>query len=211
MRFLYKFFSMVPIIVCSAVALIVGFIVGYVLFQKVITGKKDRMMKEALADIEAQKKNKMLEAKEHFMHLRSEHEAAVNERNARVQQAENRIKQKEASLSQRFEDVQRQKKEVETLRDNLNAQKEALETRTEELARQHRLQVERLEALSGLSAEEAKAQLVESLKAEAKTEAMSYVNEVMDEAKMTASKEAKSIVIKTIQRVATETAIENAD
>ena len=210
MRFLYKFFSMVPIIVCSAVALIVGFIVGYVLFQKVITGKKDRMMKEALADIEAQKKNKMLEAKEHFMHLRSEHEAAVNERNARVQQAENRIKQKEASLSQRFEDVQRQKKEVETLRDNLNAQKEALETRKEEVARQHRLQVERLEALSGLSAEEAKAQLVESLKAEAKTEAMSYVNEVMDEAKMTASKEAKSIVIKTIQRVATETAIENA-
>ena len=204
-------------IIYLSIALIVGFLAGYLLFQYVITAKKVRMIKEAQLEIEAQKKSKMLETKEHFMHLRSEHEALVNDRNAklaqaenRLAQAENRIKQKEASLSQRFEEIQRQKREMDTTRDNLNVQMESLEVQKQELERQHKLEVERLESLSGLSAEEAKSQLVESLKAEAKTAAMSYVNEIMDEAKMTASKEAKSIVIKTIQRVATETAIENA-
>src|SRR5690554_5422112 len=123
---------------------------------------------------------------------------------------ETKVKQKETALSQRYEEYQRKKKEVDTFRENLDVQLELVERKSEELERMHKQQVEHLESISGMSAEEAKEMLMESLKAEAKTEAMSYINDIMDEAKINANKEAKRIVLNTVQRVATETAIENA-
>ncbi len=134
----------------------------------------------------------------------------INEKNNWINQAENRIKQKEQTLSQKIEETQRKKNEAEAIRENLTSQLELVDKKSEEVARLHKQQVEQLEAISGFSAEEAKNHLIESLKEEAKTGAMSYVNEILDEAKMTANKEAKRIVIQTIQRVAAENAIENA-
>jgi ribonuclease Y len=142
--------------------------------------------------------------------LKSEHEKVINERNNKVVQAENRIKQKEQVLTQKLDETQRQKKDLDTIKDNFTAQTELFDRKKEELERLHKQQVEKLEVISGLSADEAKSQLVESLKEEAKTQAMSYINEIMDEAKMTAGKEAKRIIINTIQRVSTEAAIENS-
>src|SRR5208283_3426760 len=123
---------------------------------------------------------------------------------SRIAFAENRLKQKELALSQKIEELQRSKKEVDAIRENLTLQTEIVEKKHEELDMVHKQQIEYLEAMSGITADEAKTQLTESLKAEAKTEAMSFVNEAMEEAKMTAGKEAKRIVIQTIQRVATE-------
>ena len=168
------------------------------------------MLKEAESEAEMIKQQKILQAKEKFLQLKEEHEKLINEKNGKLNQRENEVKQKEFSINQKHEDIQRKNKEMETIRENLNVQLEIIEKKKEELERSHRIQVEQLETISGLSAEEAKSQLVESLKEEAKTEAMSLINEIVDEAKMTANKEAKNIVIKTIQRVASETAIENA-
>jgi len=134
----------------------------------------------------------------------------INEKNQRVLAAENRLKQREVMISQKIEEVQRKSKEVDAIRENLSHQVEIIERKREELEKAHRQQVEHLETISGFSAEEAKQQLVESLKEDAKAAAMSSVNEIVDEAKMTANREAKKIVIETIQRVATETAIENS-
>ncbi|MFA5470269.1 MAG: ribonuclease Y, partial [Bacteroidales bacterium] len=131
-------------------------------------------------------------------------------RSNKVQSYENKVKQREMQLNQKQDELQRKKNELEIIRENLEAQLEIIDRKKQELDKQHRKEVERLEALSGLSAEEAKERLVESLKEEAKTDAASYINEIMDEAKMTANKEAKRIVVQSIQRVATETAIENA-
>ncbi len=167
-------------------------------------------MREAETEAEVIRKEKILQAKEKFLQLKTDHEKIFNERNNKLLQAENKIKQREVVYSQKFEELQRKQNEIDTIRENLNNQLHIVDKRTEELDRMHKTHVEKLEALSGLSADEAKAQLVESLKAEAKTEAMSYINEIMDEAKMTSVKEAKRIVLHTIQRVATESAIENS-
>jgi ribonuclease Y len=134
----------------------------------------------------------------------------VNARNQKVAQDENRIKQKEDGLRQKNEELQRKQKELDTQKEHLNAQFQVAERKTEELEKAHKRQVEQLETISGLSAAEAKEQLVDSLKAEAKTEAMSLINEIMEEAKMTANKEAKKIVVQTIQRTATEHVAENS-
>jgi len=167
-------------------------------------------VREAETEAEVIRKEKILQAKEKFLQLKTDHEKIFNERNNKLLQAENKIKQREVVYSQKFEELQRKQNEIDTIRENLNNQLHIVDKRTEELDRMHKTHVEKLEALSGLSADEAKAQLVESLKAEAKTEAMSYINEIMDEAKMTSVKEAKRIVLHTIQRVATESAIENS-
>ncbi|MDR2040056.1 MAG: ribonuclease Y [Bacteroidales bacterium] len=197
-------------LVIGIIAFIAGVLIAYLIYVFVLKSKRERAKKEVMAEAEVIKKNKMLEAKEHFLHLKTEHERMVNERNSKISQAENRIRQKESSLSQRIEESQRQRKEVDTLRENLNNQIEIAERKQEDLEKVHKQQVEQLEAISGLSADDAKGQLIESLKSEARSEAMSYVNEIMDEAKMTASKEAKRIVLQTIQRVATEAAVENS-
>ena len=154
--------------------------------------------------------NKLLEVKEKFLNKKADLEKEVAARNQKIQQAENKLKQREMVLTQRQEELQRKKQEAEAIKANLEAQLEVIDKKKEELDHLQRQEIEKLEAISGLSAEEAKERMVESLKEEAKTEAQSYINDIMDDAKMTANKEAKRIVIQTIQRVATETAIENS-
>jgi ribonuclease Y len=134
----------------------------------------------------------------------------INEKSNRINQAENRIKQKEMALSQKLEETQRKKNETDIIKESMTQQMELLEKKSDELSKMHRQQVEQLETISGMSADDAKNQLIESLKEEARTGAMSYINEILDDAKMTAAKEAKRIVVMAIQRVAAETAIENS-
>ena len=197
-------------IVLSASALLIGLGASFLIWQLALKNKNKRIVADAEAEAEVIKKEKILQAKERFLQLKTEHEKVINEKNNRIAQAENRIKQKELTLSQKLEEIQRKKNEADAIRENLSSQMDLVEKKSEELERLHRQQVEQLEAISGLSADQAKNQLIESLKEEAKTGAMSYVNEILDEAKMTANKEAKRIVVQTIQRVAAENAIENA-
>ena len=192
-----------------------GGVLSYFLWDKAILGKKRKIIGEAEVEAEVIKKDKILQAKEKFLQLKAEHEKYINEKNNKINAVENKLKQKETVFLQRKEELQRrlkdfetEKKEVDVVRENLSVQMSVVQQKEEELDRLHKQQVEQLEAISGLSAEDAKSQLVESLKGEAKTEAMSYINEIMEEAKLTANKEAKKVVVKTIQRVATETAIE---
>jgi ribonuclease Y len=180
------------------------------MWNKLLASKRNKIIQEAEAEAEVIRKEKILQAKEKFLQLKTEHDKVISEKNNRIAQTETKIKQRELQLSQKFEELQRKQKEVDVIRENLSSQMELVEKRSEELERMHKDQIERLEAISGLSAEEAKAQLIDSLKAEARTQAMSYINEIVDEAKMTATKEAKRIVVQSIQRVATETAIENS-
>lgn len=193
-----------------AVALVIGIALGYLIFLLISKAKGSAIIKEAMSEAEVIKKDKILQAKEKFLQLKSEHEDYINEKNNKIQTAEQRIKQRENSISQKIEDLERKNKETEIIRENLNHQLEIVEKKKEELGKMHAQQIKQLETISGLSGEEAKKQLIESLKDEAKSEAISYINEIMDEAKMTANKEAKKVVLHSIQRVATETAIENS-
>jgi len=191
-------------------ALIAGTGLSYYLWQVLLRNRKKKIIAEAEAEAEVIKKEKILQAKERFLQLKAEHEKVINEKNNRISQAENRTKQKELALSQKLEEAQRKKNEADAIRDSLTQQIELLDKKSEEVSRLHRQQVEQLETISGLSADAAKNQLMESLKEEARTGAMSYINEILDDAKMTATKEAKRVVVMAIQRVAAETAIENA-
>lgn len=199
--------------ICIAVggaALIGGTTLSYYLWQVMLRSKRKKIISEAESEAEVIKKEKILQAKERFLQLKAEHEKVINEKNNRINQAEGRIKQKEQALSQKLEETQRRKNEADIIKESLTQQVEVIERKSEELSKLHRQQVEQLEAISGLSADEARNQLMESLKEEARTGAMSYINEILDEAKLTATKEAKRIVVMAIQRVAAETAIENA-
>ena len=194
-----------------------GGILSYFMWDKALHSKKQKIVTEAEAEGEVIKKDKILQAKEKFLQLKSDHEEYINEKNIKVNNFEAKLKQRETGINQRREELNRNikdfetsKHEVDVIRENLTNQLELLEKREHEVEALHKQQVEKLEVLSGLSAEEAKTQLVDSLKNEAKTEAMSYINEIMEEAKLSANKEAKKVVVKTIQRVATETAIENS-
>ena len=201
---------MLVTIVASIACFIVGGILSYVLFRYGLKAKYDNVLKEAETEAEVIKKNKLLEVKEKFLNKKADLEKEVAQRNQKIQQAENKLKQREMVLSQRQEEIQRKKAEADAVRENLEAQLGIVDKKKEELDKLQHQEIEKLEALSGLSAEEAKERLVESLKEEAKTQAQSYINDIMDDAKLTASKEAKRIVIQSIQRVATETAIENS-
>ncbi|MBN2683627.1 MAG: ribonuclease Y [Bacteroidales bacterium] len=198
------------IVIVGLAAFAGGIFAGYPIWSKAMEKRMKKMAAEAEAEGEVIKKEKILQAKEKFLQLKAEHEKYISEKNSKMAMAENRIKQKEGSINQKIEELARKGKEVEIIRTNLQTQIEVVEKKSEELEKIHKQQIEQLETLSSLSAEEAKAQLIESLKAEAKTEAMSQVNEIIDEARMTASKEAKKVVVETIQRVATEHAIENS-
>ncbi len=196
--------------VVAAVSLLAGGLITFFVYRILLKRKKLNIIKEAELEAEVIKKEKILQAKEKFYQLKSEHDKIINEKNNKINQIEQKIKQRESALSQRISESQKEKQEIEAIRSNLTTQMELVEKKSEEMERLHRLQVEKLEVISGLSGEEAKSQLVESLKEEAKTEAMSYVNEIMSEAKMTATKEAKKIVVQSIQRVAAESTIENS-
>ena len=204
-------------IAIAVVCFAVGAGLSYVFFKYGLKTKYDNIIKEAHTEAEVIKKNKLLEVKEKFLNKKADLEKEVAIRNQKIQQAENKLKQREMVLNQKQDEVQRKRNEAEAIKENLEAQiaivdqkKVELDKKKEELEKIHVLELEKLVALSGLSAEEAKERLIESLKEEAKTEAASYINDIMDDAKMTANKEAKRIVIQSIQRVATETAIENS-
>ena len=176
--------------------------------------KMKKMTDEVLKEAEVIKQKKLLEVKEKFLSKKNELDKEIHQRNQQLQQAENRSKQREMSLNQKQDELNRRKQETENLRTRLENQQSLLEKKEEELdARQADLinqERSKLEELSGLSAEEAKQQLIDSLKDEARTNAQAYINEIMDEAKINANKEAKRIIIQSIQRVATETAVENS-
>ena len=211
-------------IAIAVVCFAVGAGLSYVFFRYGLKTRYDNIIKEAETEAEVIKKNKLLEVKEKFLNKKADLEKEVALRNQKIQQAENKLKQREIVLNQKQDEVQRKRNEAEAIKANLEAQiaivdkkkdewdqkKVELDKKKEELEQVHQQELEKLEALSGLSAEEAKERLVESLKEEAKTEAASYINDIMDDAKMTATREAKRIVIQSIQRVATETAIENS-
>ncbi|RHP66672.1 ribonuclease Y [Bacteroides sp. OF04-15BH] len=201
---------MVTAIIVSLACLIIGCVGGYAIFRYILTGNYKEMINEAKKEAEVIKQKKMLEVKEKFLNKKAELEKEVQQRNQQIQQSENRLKQREISLNQRQDDLNRKKNELENERKRIESQQQKLIHKEEELEQLQEQERIKLESLSGLSAEEAKERLVESLKEEAKTDAASYINEIMDEAKLTANKEAKRIVIQTIQRVATETAIENS-
>ena len=190
--------------------LVVGAVGGYTLFRYILKKTYNRILDEANRESEVIKEKKLLEVKEKFLNKKAELEKEVGQRNQRIQQAENKLKQREISLNQRHDELARRKSELDSTQSRLQNREQALNQRQGELEKLELQERAKLEELSGLSAEEAKARLVESLKDEARTDAQSYINEIMDDAKMTANKEAKRIVIQSIQRVATETAIENS-
>ena len=196
------------IILLIALIVITG-VSSYFIISKAMA-RKSAILKEAEAEGEMIKKERILQAKEKFIQLKSEHDRVVNERNQKIAQNEQRAKQLESTLHQQQEELNKKIKEQETLRGQLETQLQGIDRKKEEIDRKIKEQNVRLEQISGLSSEDAKNILIENMKAEAKTEALAYVNEVMEEAKMTAGKEAKKIVVQTIQRVATEAAIENS-
>jgi len=194
----------------SVGAFLAGAILAVLGLRFVTNSRYKNIIKEAESEAEVIKKNKLLEVKEKFLSLKSDLEKQVTQRNAKIQATETKLKQRELQVNQRLEELQRKKNEATLAKENLDSQLELVEKKKIEMEKLHKQEVERLEALSGLSADEAKERLTESLKEEAKTQAASFINEIMDDAKMQANKEAKRIVVQTIQRVATETAIENA-
>lgn len=187
-----------------------GFFAGFTLMKNINKGKMADMLKKAEEEGEVIKKEKILQAKEKFIQLKAEHEKHISEKNKTIQEGENRIKQKENTLNQKLEDLKRKEADMQRAKEMYTEQMDLLEKKKAEVEKLHKRQVQQLETIAGLSQEDAKAQLVEALKAEAKTEAMAFVQEIMEEAKGNATKEAKRIIIQSIQRLGTETAIENA-
>lgn len=192
------------------VGLLVGGILGFLIFRYVLNSKFNKTLQVAAQEAEVLKEKKLLEVKEKFLNKKAELEKEVQQRNQKILQVENKLKQRELSLNQKQEELTRRKTELDNTQNQLTNQAQLLAAKEEQLGRMQMKEREKLEELSGLSAEDAKKRLIESLKDEAKSDAQSYINEIMDDAKMTANKEAKRIVIQSIQRVATETAIENS-
>lgn len=197
-------------IIIALICLFLGIFGGYAYFRYVVKGKYNELMVQADKDAEVIKEKKLLEVKEKFLNKKSELEKEVQQRNQKIQQNENRLKQREMSLNQRQEEIGRRKQEVEQMQQRIDNEKKLLQVKQDELVKMQELERAKLEELSGLSADEAKSRLVESLKDQAKLDAASYINEIVDEAKLNANQQAKKIVVQTIQRVATETAIENS-
>ncbi|MBL7753685.1 MAG: ribonuclease Y [Chitinophagaceae bacterium] len=209
--------DMVITVAAAVVALLIGIIAGKFIFnkntQKFVEdaqNQAERIVKEAESQAETLKEKKKLEAKEYYLQQKSEHEKQVLQRNQKIADAENRIKQKEKELSEKTQQAQKQVQEYESKKENLDRQLEVVTKKQDELAKQHEEHIRRLEKVSNLKAEEAKAELIEAIKNEAKTAAMAHVQEIMEDAKVRANKEAKKIIIQTIQRTAAEQAIENA-
>ena len=202
--------DLIFVLLIAAGALALGGVCGYLVFRYVLKGKYKEMIEAAEKQADVIKEKKLLEVKEKFLNKKSELEKEVQQRNQHIQQSENKLKQREISLNQRQEELGRRKNELDNQQNRIDNEKKLLSVKAEELEKMQLMEREKLEEVSGLSAEEAKNRLVESMKDEAKTAAASYINEIMDEAKLNANQQAKKIVIQTIQRVATETAVENS-
>ena len=194
----------------AGAGILIGAVIGFVLFRFVVKQKYNQAILDAEKEAENIKNKKLLEVKEKFLNKKAELEKEVNQRNSKFQQIENKLKQREISLNQRNEELNKEKQRNDSLQQSLESKIANNERRQAELENLQSQERTKLEAISGLSAEQAKERLVESLKDEARTQAQQYINEIVDDAKMTANKEAKRIVIQSIQRVATETAIENS-
>lgn len=208
---------MIECVIIGMIAFGGGFTLMFFLRNSKLAKKAQIIVEDAKADAEIIKKEKILQAKDKFIQLKSEHEKFISEKNNKLHAFENKLKQRETSLNQRKEELQRRSKEIELanketnlIRTNLNEQLELVERKNEELEKMHRQQVVQLEKVAGMSGDEAKLQLINSLKEEAKADAMAYISEITDEAKLAAGKESKRIVIQTIQRVGTEVAVENS-
>jgi len=197
-------------IIAGIAGLGVGILVSTTFVRKALEKKSLTILEDAKEKGEIIKKEKILQAKEKFLQLKTDHEQVINEKNLILSKAENKLKQREQLYTQRMDEFQKKQKELTTIKTNLGQQLELVSKKQEELQKIHSQEIERLEALSGLSADEAKEQLIENLKNEAKTEAMVHIKDIVDEAKLTANMEAKKVVIETIQRTAAEHAIENS-
>ena len=197
------------LVISGVAGLVLGVIITSTMLRKAVEKKSEKLLDEAKEKAEVYKKDKIIQAKEKFLQLKIEHEKVINEKNNRIQQNESRLKQKESSISQKLEELQRKQSEVDSIRSNMDNQLEIIANKQQDLDRAHRQQVEQLEAISGLSAAEAKSQLNETILEEARADAQVYIAEIVDEAKLTANQKAKKIVIESIQRTAVEHAIEN--
>jgi len=202
--------SPIVTVIIAAVCLAAGCAGGFALFRYILTGKYKDTMEKAEKAAEVLKEKKLLEVKEKFLNKKSELEKEVQQRTLKIQQGENRLKQREVALNQRQEEVNRRKQDVDQQQQRVDNEKKLLQVKQQDLEKMQEKERIKLEELSGLSSEEAKERLIESLKDQAKLDAASYINEIVDEAKLNANQQAKKIVIQTIQRVATETAIENS-
>lgn len=203
--------GLTTVIILSFIGLVLGSVAGFFFVNKVLLKKKkEQILEDAAKEGENIKKEKIFQAKEKFLQLKSEHEQYINEKNSQIQQIENRTKQKELILNQQNAEIAKKQAEIDKIKDNITHQLGIVNKKSDEYDKLKQQVIEKIENIAGMSAAEAKSQLVEQIKDEAKTQAMSYINDVMDEARLTASKEAKRIVINTIQRTAPETAIENA-
>ncbi|MCG7856005.1 ribonuclease Y [Flavihumibacter sp.] len=207
----------IMILIAALVALIVGIVAGKFIFkanteQKINEAEQQaqKILKDAQSQAETLKKEKLLEAKEKFVQLKADHDREVLDRNRKLGDTENRIKQKEQSINQKETNLDKQIKENEAIKENLNRQIELVNFKRTELEKHQEEHIRRLEKIAGLTAEEAKTQLVESLKQEAHTQALGVQQEIIDDAKQKANKEARKIIIQTIQRTAAEQAIENS-
>lgn len=197
-------------IVIGIIGLLIGAVIAWYATGKMANSRAQKILSDAEKDAEVISKKKLLEAKEETLAMKAEAEKQANIRTSKIQNTENRLKQREMTLNQKQEEMNKKNTELDEIKGSLTNQQELLDKKAAELDHLYRQSVEKLQNISGLSAEEAKERLVESLKEEAKTDAQSYINDIMEEAKMTANKEAKRIVVQSIQRVATETSIENA-
>lgn len=202
--------DVLSILIGLIIGAVIAAVVVIIVYKKGVDKKSHQIIEDAKTEGEVQKKEKLLQAKEKFLQLKEEHEKVITERERRINDLENRAKQKNDAASKQIEDVKRKEVDLDKIRENLTHQLEVVENKEVEIDKSHRKQVEQLQVISGLSAEDAKSQLVEALKAEARTDAMAHIKDIMDEAKINANKEARKIVVQTIQRVATEQAVENS-
>ncbi len=197
-------------IIVAVAAFFIGGGASFLMAQGMQKKKASSIILEAEKEAETIKKDKILQAKEKFLELKAEHEKVINKREQKLNDINARTKDREAKNNQRYEENKRRDRELNNLKADLDRKIEINERKAEELDKMHRRQVEQLEVISGLTPEEAKAQLLEALKDEAKTEAATFIQDTMEEAKLNASQEARKVVIQTIQRVATEQAVENS-
>ena len=197
-------------IIIGGVGLAAGILIAFLVQSILLKNRKDKIIDEAEKEGENLKKDKILQAKEKFLKLKTEHETTIKDRERKLQSIEDRAKNKEKSLNQKIESMNRKEKQIDSERDGLKQKLDALELKHQEMDKMHQKTVSELSKVSGMSVEDAKNSLMESLKDEARTSAMAHINEIVEEAKLNANKEAKKIVIQTIQRVATEQAIENS-
>jgi len=197
-------------IIFGIIGVVIG-VAGAIVIQKVLLKQQaEKLLKEAEKEGERLKKDKIIQAKEQFLKLKEEHESKIKDRERKLQSTEDRIRNKETSLTKQLEENSRIEKQFEKNQLSLDGKISAYELKQQELEKMHQKTVAELSKISGMSAEDAKTSLVESLKDEARTSAMSHINEIVEEAKLNANREARKIVIQTIQRVATEQAVENS-